>query len=195
VAGKVIPHKDGKKFCSSCLEWIPLSGFAKREASYDKLMHKCKPCGSARAPSKVMAYRRSLYAEGKSICFTCAEIKSLGEFYPDKTKWNGVTGRCRPCQREVMSDYARRSRTGWSREEYEEAHRSQDGRCAICKKPESSIGRNGEVLALAADHCHATGKKRGLLCRRCNQVLGKFEDDPKLLRAAAHYLEFGVADD
>lgn len=44
------------------------------------------------------------------------------------------------------------------------------------------------ILQLAVDHNHKTGKVRGLLCRRCNQALGKLEDDPALFEAAATYL-------
>lgn len=39
------------------------------------------------------------------------------------------------------------------------------------------------------DHCHKTGKIRGLLCRRCNSVLGYFKDNPKPLIKLARYLK------
>lgn len=71
---------------------------------------------------------------------------------------------------------------------YEEIHELQNGVCAICKKPETAIIR-GKVLELAVDHCHETGKIRGLLCTKCNQGLGKFLDSPNLLMEAALYLE------
>jgi phage regulator Rha-like protein len=51
----------------------------------------------------------------------------------------------------------------------------QEGVCAICGKPETVKSRKGEVLALAIDHDHATGKVRGLLCFRCNTTLGTYE--------------------
>lgn len=71
----------------------------------------------------------------------------------------------------------RRQTTGWTREEYDAAFLAQDGRCALCGRPGADCNR-----ALHADHCHATGKKRGLLCHRCNSViepiLTKYFSDP-----------------
>ena len=60
---------------------------------------------------------------------------------------------------------------------------AQNGRCAICGRPETEAG------GLAVDHCHATGKVRGLLCTLCNTALGKFRDRTDILRAAIRYLE------
>lgn len=63
---------------------------------------------------------------------------------------------------------------------------NQGGECAICTTPitlGSGIG-DGHI-----DHCHTTGKVRGMLCSECNLGLGKFKDSPAALRAAASYLE------
>lgn len=75
--------------------------------------------------------------------------------------------------------------------EYEEILKSQWGRCAICGKEETMIHPNhntGKPQRLAVDHCHNTGKIRGLLCSRCNIGIGKL-NTPDLLRKAAKYLE------
>jgi len=59
--------------------------------------------------------------------------------------------------------------------------REQGGRCAICR------GDNGG-RHLYVDHCHISGRGRGLLCNSCNTGLGMFGDDAENLLAAARYL-------
>lgn len=43
--------------------------------------------------------------------------------------------------------------------------------------------------ARAIDHCHRTGRVRGLICDRCNVALGLFRDNPETLRRAIKYLK------
>lgn len=66
---------------------------------------------------------------------------------------------------------------------------AQGGGCAICAKP-LSIAQEGKAAAdySHVDHCHTTGKVRGILCNNCNHGVGKFMDSPELLRKAANYL-------
>lgn len=56
----------------------------------------------------------------------------------------------------------------------------QGGLCAVCKV----------APAAHVDHDHATGAVRALLCFNCNGGLGQFKDDPKVLHAAAYYVQF-----
>jgi 5-methylcytosine-specific restriction endonuclease McrA len=70
--------------------------------------------------------------------------------------------------------------SGWTRESYDEAVLRQGGCCAICGDADPN---------LAADHDHATGLPRALLCSRCNTGLGLFRDTPANLSAAIRYLE------
>jgi cell division protein FtsI/penicillin-binding protein 2 len=60
---------------------------------------------------------------------------------------------------------------------------SQNGVCAICRKTCPS-GRR-----LAVDHCHDTGKVRGLLCTPCNTAIGLVKEDTLRLRALIDYIE------
>ena len=66
-------------------------------------------------------------------------------------------------------------------EEVEENLEAQSGKCCICEK---DITEKFHV-----DHDHDTGNARGLLCVSCNSALGKFNDDPEMLKRAAKYLE------
>jgi hypothetical protein len=72
------------------------------------------------------------------------------------------------------------SRYGLTGEDFNRMLAVQGGRCAICALA---------APLLHVDHNHATGAVRALLCRECNVGLGKFRDDPVLLRSAAAYLE------
>lgn len=61
---------------------------------------------------------------------------------------------------------------------------AQDNVCAGCSSPEAG-GRHGWHM----DHCHTTGKVRGLLCNGCNLALGHVKDNPHRLRELAAYVE------
>jgi hypothetical protein len=67
--------------------------------------------------------------------------------------------------------------------EYEEMLERQGGVCAICALPPEQDRK------LQVDHCHQTGKVRGLLCMKCNKGIGQLNDDPKRVAAALRYLE------
>lgn len=74
-------------------------------------------------------------------------------------------------------------------EDYDKMLEDQGGVCKICSNPETEVDKKkGKLKDLAVDHCHITGKVRGLLCGRCNKALGKFKDDPELIRSALNYL-------
>jgi hypothetical protein len=77
-------------------------------------------------------------------------------------------------------------RYGISRADYAALLARQGGVCAICGKPPEKT--------LCVDHCHATGKVRGLLCRQCNFGLGCYAEDQTALIAALAYLGRGAFD-
>lgn len=76
---------------------------------------------------------------------------------------------------------------GVTLEWYRNTLSKQNNVCAICKNPEVAVIR-GKVVAMAVDHCHKTGKARGLLCTRCNRGLGLFNDNVDNLKSAIEYL-------
>jgi len=72
---------------------------------------------------------------------------------------------------------------GVAPEEYESMLSAQSGGCAVCGETNKNRRR------LYVDHDHETGKVRGLLCHRCNRVLGSVNDSPELLRRLIDYLK------
>lgn len=137
-------------------------------------------------------------------CNRCGETKPFTEMKSDKTCPDRVRPVCKDCYRKQQRERHRRAKSdpeymkkvrasrrrydlkreyGITPERYDEMYREHGGVCAICKKS-CSTGKR-----LSVDHCHGSGKVRGLLCGNCNQGLGKFMDDAELLKSAIKYLE------
>lgn len=64
----------------------------------------------------------------------------------------------------------------------------QKGLCAICNGVGFKMA-DYHNLQLVVDHCHDTGKVRGLLCHNCNRALGLLQDSTTALESAIKYLE------
>ena len=71
---------------------------------------------------------------------------------------------------------------GITLKEYNEMLEKQNHTCAICDGEEKFNG------SLAVDHCHSTGKIRGLLCTNCNRGIGHLKDSISNLQSAIEYL-------
>ncbi|WP_196755066.1 endonuclease VII domain-containing protein [Burkholderia anthina] len=111
---------------------------------------------------------------GLRHCFTCRTWKARTQFTVDRQRPGGLAARCREC----MSDASSASRYGISVEELRAFRVANDHRCQIC----------GATDILYIDHCHKTGKLRGLLCPNCNSGIGHFRENPELFIVAIHYL-------
>lgn len=72
---------------------------------------------------------------------------------------------------------------GITASEYAQVLEYQGGKCYICQRA------TGARRRLAVDHCHRTGRVRGLLCRPCNRMLGHARDDMGFFLRAANYLD------
>lgn len=75
--------------------------------------------------------------------------------------------------------------------EFNRLKAEQNEVCACCKKPETRINYRSPDLSiseLAVDHCHTTGKVRGLLCCKCNFAIGLLRDDTETLENIIRYL-------
>lgn len=74
----------------------------------------------------------------------------------------------------------------WTAKEFNLAWAAQKGLCSICKRTLSKQGRS--INSVCADHCHKTKKILGLLCIKCNLLIGAAYDDVDILKGAIKYL-------
>ena len=122
--------------------------------------------------------------DGKLQCTLC-----LSWFPPEGFNSNGKgkrQSRCRSCQQAAQNAWRKRVGKGHHApaeykvtvQEYVYSMNSSEF-CITC----------GSTDRLVYDHCHTSGKFRGVLCHRCNAVLGFVGDDPNLLRNLVGYLE------
>lgn len=131
-------------------------------------------------------------------CTKCGEHKPRADFYPHAVAKNGVSAWCKECTKLVASDKQKADKDGvkirnrksklkrafgLTVQQYDEMLVAQGGRCALCGS--DFPGGRGRFVV---DHCHDTGKIRGLLCNLCNVGLGALRDSPQLLQKAIHYL-------
>lgn len=94
--------------------------------------------------------------------------------------------RKRVYQRQCLKKY------GLTPEDYDKLLETQGGVCAVCGEKETLVqsyrGKPYGLKRLAVDHNHQSGLVRGLLCSRCNLVLGRVEDNPSILHKMVAYL-------
>ncbi|MEU9391284.1 endonuclease VII domain-containing protein [Streptomyces sp. NPDC048324] len=177
----------GSKKCSACQELLPVGAFAANRSRPDGLQANCRECAAEYYRRRQEARGRTVrqkvdVPEGHKFCRTCGEIKPHGEWHRNATASDGLSTRCKAC-RAVRSrqDHLKRE-YGLTEAERDEMVAAQMGLCVICLK----------APAAHVDHCHKTGKVRGVLCFNCNSAIGKLGDDPDAVRRAAAYLE-GIA--
>ena len=101
------------------------------------------------------------------ICTRCKKEKSEDELYIRKDTKKGVRSHCRECKRDKVYWF----RYKITLEDYNKMFEEQGKACKICKTTEY----RGKGKHMHVDHCHKTGKVRGILCNICNRALSLIE--------------------
>jgi len=121
---------------------------------------------------------------GLRRCSRCKQEKPFSSF--SRARDSVLSYRCKDCTALALI----KLRYGITSNEFHALRLQQSGKCAICECDlglgEQSVSRKQTV---AVDHCHETGKVRGLLCNCCNAGLGSFRDKISSLQRAISYLE------
>jgi hypothetical protein len=141
------------------------------------------------------------------VCSCCGKLKKITNFY--KHSKNKLRNDCKECAAVKNKKYAAENKDvlkvknkewalnnklkikntkllkkfGITLEEKEKIFKNQNNSCAICLATENIRSRDWDV-----DHCHKTGRVRGILCSNCNRALGLFGDDVNVIANAASYL-------
>lgn len=166
----------------------------KKGGGYTVYIHSCKSCG------KEMLKNRTTEKRSIGLCKPCfsTERRKVG-----KSDENGCK-KCTKCKLVLKEENFFKNKSGLrqsrctmcinfskfgiNRFDYEIMFKKQNGLCAICNKPEFAITRKKKRM-LSVDHCHKTGKVRGLLCGNCNIGIGLFKENKESLWMAIKYLE------
>lgn len=121
-------------------------------------------------------------------CGRCHQVLPKSEFNKRPRPRSALESYCKSCKLESTKNtraiYEHRKKLeffGITQNQFDLMSRAQKHCCAICRTPATT-------RRLSIDHCHNTGKVRGLLCHKCNTAIGKLADDPQRVLRAAQYL-------
>lgn len=171
--GPILDRRKNKKFCSE----------ACRQKYVEVQTHKgCRVCSQVKAVSE-FSKAPTTADRLSNICKKCVSDKWREWYYKDhdtKKQKNAQVNKVHYSQHSSVDTVLRRrlSRYGLSNEEFTELVDRSEGLCEICRtEPFEAI-----------DHCHSTGRVRGLLCGQCNRSLGGFRDDATILKNTIKYV-------
>jgi len=119
----------------------------------------------------------------RSQCKQCCSEKQRQTYANKPEQYRNYVRKRRIKYNNVHKRIANLKTFGLTIKDYEAMAQAQNRQCAICGIVQCASGKR-----LAIDHCHLTGRIRGLLCLRCNQAIGKFKDNYFLLQQAADYV-------
>lgn len=165
-------------------------GTARRGYECRLCRHRWRAAGGLASAPNIR--RQSHVSATHKECSTCHDLLPVSRF--GKKMRGSVLYRssCKECLNKKRAEHALRTtlaKFDLTPETYEALLSQQDYKCAICGSADKGTRPTGKPRKLfSIDHCHRTGKARGLLCNKCNLGLGNFNDDLRLLDAATGYL-------
>ncbi|WP_327366414.1 endonuclease VII domain-containing protein [Streptomyces sp. NBC_01217] len=173
----------GRK-CPRCRKTLPRESFASNKAMRDGLQAHCRKCSAEyyqqRQEAKGKAVRVKVpVPRGHKRCPRYGEVKSHDQWERDKSSSDGRSSYCRACRAERNRISCFQRKYGLTPAELDALIAAQQGvRCICLTAPAEHV-----------DHCHETGRVRGVLCFSCNAALGQLKDRPDAIRRAAAYVE------
>lgn len=160
-----------ERACNKCGVVKPLTGFNKSANGKYGRRSNCRDCQRRYRSGYTAKNRERLREEQRRWRQENPDYHRRYNNSPERKKW--------------IRDWTLRDKYGISLEDYEAMKVAQENRCAICARV---FGKEKGSVA-NVDHCHTTGRVRGLLCGDCNRGIGLMGDDAARVRSAAGYLE------
>lgn len=153
----------------------------------------------------------------EQTCYNCKSIKNISFFRKDKRIQNGYSNQCKDCANKYRYNYSKTDKSIKQRREYFQKNKeklknkkdplkeklwmlkhrynltkeqyinlleTQNFSCAICFTEENKLPKK-----LFIDHCHKTGKIRGLLCHNCNSSLGLLKENIVIINSLLNYIK------
>lgn len=157
------------KTCNFCKRALPLTDFAKDQRSPDGCQYRCRSCQREYDQRPEYKARRAAYMRERRKDPKFVEHLKVLEQAPHR--------------RRSKRAYQLARYYGLSEEDLARLYDAQGRKCGGCGK---GIGLTGKDVHV--DHCHSTGRVRGLLCQGCNIALGAAKDSHETLHNLAHYL-------
>lgn len=130
---------------------------------------------------KQKRYNKDYYNRNKELIALKAKARRLTGYYDkfDKIK----NAKRKP---ESVKDWFLQKKYGITVADWDRIFENQGNACASCGTLDS--GRTGKKGGWATDHCHVTGKVRGILCQSCNIALGWLGDQYEIVKAKTEQL-------
>jgi hypothetical protein len=166
------------KKCTVCQLNLSLNQFSKHPFNKDGLYGQCKSCRKISRKHRESTHSISVTTKN---CHRCKLNKEASQFVPNKSTKDGLNGWCKVCTKDSVLNH----KYSISYPEYVQLLEKQSNKCAIC----STTKPLGNHSVFVVDHCHVTGKVRGLLCNHCNTGLGKLGDTIESIEKALSYLK------
>jgi hypothetical protein len=151
-------------------------------ANFETGLKVCNACNIEQSVD--LFYRNAkTFDRLQPFCKRCGFTKHAEWVRNNRTRAREINARWKKNNPERCLDLHRRCLYGISLEEIQKLREKQGGKCAIC------LVDFKDFSSACVDHCHTTGKVRGLLCNRCNHGLGHFRDNLSTLQRAIEYLK------
>lgn len=173
------------KQCTKCGKTKKYSDFHKWSKSKDGYKYICKSC--VREYDQIEDDpKRAMPRKQKGNLIHCRYCE---QYLPKSSFWSKNTY-CKTCQ-PLIGHVGNLKKYGLTRDDYVDLEKSQNGLCKICGEKEKYNKR----LSIDHDHTCCSGPTscgkcvRGLLCSRCNKVLGQINDDINILNKMIGYLK------